>query len=133
MVAPLNHIDNMPADERRQWSAALRSGKYAQGEQYLRKGRGKSAQFCCLGVFHHAVRGVNLNALTKQPLVPISPTGKDITPILKASGIVDYWSVHFPYDEAMVPAFKLNDDELLSFEQIADLIDESLTRTGDAP
>lgn len=132
MVAPLNHIDNMPANERRQWAAALRSGKYAQGEQQLRKGKGANAQFCCLGVFHHAVRKVSLNALTYKPLIPISPTGKNIAPVLKKPGVIDSWSVDFPYDGDMVPAFKLNDDVLLSFEQIADLIDESLERTGDA-
>ena len=45
---------------KKKWIAALKSGKYLQGEQQLKQGRGETAKFCCLGVLAEVCGVTNL-------------------------------------------------------------------------
>lgn len=94
------------------WVAALRSGKYKQGRGRLKN---TNNEYCCLGV---------LCALkTNNPLeLDRSFPNEDV---VLWSGI-DKPNPMLMYNDEITPVATLNDDKLLSFSKIADLIEAQL-------
>lgn len=106
----------------KKWAKALRSGKYSQTTGCLYRpetsDRG-TASFCCLGVLEHEICGIpvkNLRAegvLLETGAMALGITGRDV----KICG--RYASV-------------LNDDDNLSFDEIADLLEIACIEKGDS-
>lgn len=101
------------------WIAALRSGEYEQGRNYLRTGTGK---YCCLGVLCNLIdptkwdRDVN-NSLESTPYDYDGSIGYPSPKTIKVSGLDD------GYCDILTG---MNDVSKLSFNQIADWIEENL-------
>lgn len=68
---------------RNKWVKALTSGKYKQGKSFLRKKRGETERFCCLGVL--------CELAVKAKVIP--------APELKDQGIYEY----IDYNQAGLP------------------------------
>ena len=109
---------------KRKWVAALRSGKYKQTVLHLYDGVG----FCCLGVMC-ALRGAKLDEMDQMGLPAELPNFNELFNIDSDhadffSGGVQAWQV--PYRGEMVYLYELNDNYLLSFKQIANIIERSV-------
>jgi len=114
----------MKPEIKKQWIEALRSGDYEQGDGYLRTDRD---EFCCLGVLcdiHHkaikiapSIRGSYYHYFDSECFIPQE--------IIKWSGILNY-SPHLIYKNKSENLTTLNDLKGLTFNQIADLIEEQL-------
>jgi hypothetical protein len=112
----------------RLWSAALRSGKYRQGRDYLAKTDADGVvRYCCLGV---------LCELAIQ-------AGVELTRRVTATGTVSYDNCQGTLPGVVVrwadlesdnprlgvaTAVRLNDDQRVSFERIADVVDKHLVK-----
>lgn len=123
----------MDPEVRKLWTDALRSGEYAQGKESLTRIRENgSEEHCCLGVLCKLA----LKAGIKMPVdIPDSgshdpevayagETSYLPRPVMNWAGLQDMNPIlihHF--DGNGVPCSVANDDENLSFDQIADLID----------
>lgn len=105
------------------WLTALRSGEYKQGKGYLRQA---DDTFCCLGVLADiAVKDgacpvPELKANRAVPHYTYDSLSGDLT--IELSG----WAGLEPYDDVQSRLMGMNDDYGLSFEQIADWIEENL-------
>lgn len=116
-------------DHLRELVAALRSGKYVQGRGCLRN---NDNQFCCLGVAcdvsgqgKWVFAGEEWNYVTHD-----RDTGKDIyDPAVLPQPLAEYYGMPrggftvVDKDEATQHLTNLNDHALLTFSQIADLIE----------
>ena len=127
----------MNPERKAEWLTALRSGEYEQGTGYLNR----DGKFCCLGVatdlavkaglgewVEDYVHGVKGFVSTNNPVAPEgSEVGllprevarwlglEDVSPIVKAGDFRGRQRLTY-----------LNDDEGLSLEEIADLVEEQL-------
>ena len=100
----------MNPEIKQKWVEALRSGKYEQGNECLRKGD----KFCCLGVFCEVVApGLYHNRSATIP-----------NPIANQFGIEAAPSVR--YKGGTRSLWALNDEEGLTFNERADIIEEQL-------
>lgn len=108
------------------WVAELRSGKYEQGKGYLNK----DGKFCCLGVLCDlAAKEGEVSKIDAD-----IPSGKYIQydKSLKFAPIsVRTWSGlrtsggAFRYSDKNFELYSLNDDDGLSFEEIANVIEKN--------
>lgn len=101
------------AEQKRVWLEALRSGQYKQGRYFLRTGN----SYCCLGVACE-VFGPGFKGSGDNPYRAVD-TG--------AAGLW-YGNASGPQQRVMGQAAVLN-DELASFEEIADYLEANLDVT----
>lgn len=117
---------------KQRWVSALRSGSYHQGRNFLRR----ENDYCCLGVLCdlHAqsysqdwtLYGQLTTTQDSTPLQVFEYDGFDsVLPeqVVEWSGL-DAQDPIVAHDEGLTSITKLNDLKGLSFEQIADLIEE---------
>jgi hypothetical protein len=124
------------------WLEALRSGKYAQGTQYLHR----DGHFCCLGVLcdlyvkehpktarWQQYDGMSHDLVLNDPRDADASSLPPLTVHAWARGISreeadreQDLSVRLPNYNHDVPLFRLNDSYGMSFEQIAKYIEEQL-------
>lgn len=131
------------------WLEALRSGEYEQGKGYLHYEDQGEQHYCCLGVLceiaveqgvispgpstpggddpldsdHDAILAYG-TAATTMPPDAVTAWALDLEPDSYVSRMVT-WSVEMPEGHRRgLP--ELNDDDDLSFTEIADLIEQSL-------
>lgn len=118
----------MNKDIKKKWVDALRSGEYTQGRDALKNGDG---QYCCLGVLCDiaAKEGV-----VQEKLLTYGERSKyyydgasALLPgsVIKWAGL-DYPAVSVVYNDKPVWLNALNDEKGLTFDEIADLIEEQL-------
>ena len=98
----------MDAELRDKWVAALRSGKYKQGQINLRS---SDDRFCCLGVLADVINPENWSQLDGPAVW--GDDGFSSVYTLRQSIIAD---------DACFPLVEMNDAEGKSFNEIADYI-----------
>lgn len=129
----------------KQWVKALRSGKYKQGRKTL---RAKNDEYCCLGVLCDIAKGT-LHLDWKSEFSDDDPYYIDdyagilpplVLDYLGVSNGGEYNDVAILTDNTKLPAnaasrsdgyvylIDLNDTYNLSFEQIADIIEEAFLK-----
>lgn len=104
----------------RAWVKALRSGKYLQGNQYL-VNNADGVAYCCLGVYMVDVLGANPKDLLYIGGVDEGEFRQD--PDIDQSIVDEYLRVPFDIRQAFA---NMNDDQGLTFDQIADEIEGSI-------
>jgi hypothetical protein len=131
-------VQRMDPEAKRLWVEALRSGEYAQGRNYLAEMWAGNWRYCCLGVLCEVAteQGVPVTVVTRPgSQLKTYSENSTIPPTSVAQWAwaeeTRYPALRIPHvDEDGVMAFRdfteLNDDMGLSFEQIADLIEEYL-------
>ena len=119
----------------KKWVEVLRSGKYKQGQYYLKKGD----EFCCLGVaceIYGEENGVNWSYDGKPQIYRFLGENGELPNALvdwlgmnSKTGLIElessirvFGSVHKDWDSSISLA-SLNDEEK-SFKEIADIIEE---------
>ncbi len=131
----------MNPDIKAQWIAALRSGEFKQGRNYLhaRRPDDEVDTFCCLGVLcvlaeraGVVTKGVGYAGVVRYQAIGTGSDGSTSTLPL----VVDHWAgfldggksrmVTMPDTGTHTGLAGLNDYERWSFEQIADIIEEQL-------
>lgn len=132
----------MNPEAKRLWLEALRGGKYSQAKGQLRSGKG----FCCLGVLADVSKqgswketsfgtsDTNFEYLTERRIVSSSFLPKEVAIWAFASGpnlqpLVEIDAAMSDRTERVLPGIRslsLLNDRGLSFEDIADLIEEQL-------
>lgn len=120
-------MDKMNQDIKKKWVAALRSGEYTQGQGSLKNNKSK---YCCLGVLCDVAKKEGLAVVEKYlPFEGVYTFDGDMT-FLPYS--VRHWaqlSTEAPYvlvGGGMERLDHLNDSGDFSFNQLADLIEDSL-------
>jgi hypothetical protein len=118
----------MNKEVKAKWTAALRSGEYKQTEAVLKDDFG----FCCLGVLcdlYAKEKGYKWETKSNVPTNDIYTLfGKhDLLPndVIEWAELPDN-SPTVEYQEAVHSLVDLNDNGLMKFPEIADLIDKSL-------
>ena len=103
------------------WVAALRSGKYKQGASRLKT---EDGSYCCLGVLQMVTDGQveTRQRLYRSPIPHTLPTSE----YRKRVADDDRCSFSVFFRDYLTPLALLNDKVGLSFEQIADLIEEQV-------
>lgn len=106
------------------WLAALRSGEYRQARYKLRT---RQNGFCCLGVLCniHAQENPELAALNVSPLSYFGETGLLPSKVKSWAGLKSN-NPTVKYKGNTVTLALLNDNKRLTYNQIADLIEEQL-------
>lgn len=104
--------DNATLKER--WVAALRSGEYLQGHGALAVNYGSAERNCCLGVLCRVAGGEATREYQQYPLLRTFSAGHQLMKKLGFS------------TETERQLAVLNDDEMYSFDEIADWIEENL-------
>lgn len=110
-------MNGLKPEIKKQWVAALRSGKYRQGRFALKQGR----EFCCLGML--------CDLYGKAHGVPWSTSKEDGATMLGASLDLPGAVIEWAFGAKRPPHNRLvamNDDEKKSFAEIADYIEEVL-------
>ncbi len=122
-------IQKMDPEAKRAWVEALRSGEYKQGCDVLalvsRDGR---AAFCCMGVLCD-VAGLPSDHNEDLGTLRYEFDGESCAAALPGSFASAIGLQRYPvltYNGQARTASQLNDDERLSFDEIADLIDAQL-------
>jgi len=130
-----------------QWVAALRSGEYQQGRNFLRTDEG----FCCLGVLCDLAAKAGIGVYWSKPAAAPTLDGRvydDVQACCDSTGIlpaaVMCWAdldtdspevtavnglnidVTTDGDSNVIPLARLNDTHLFDFSIIADLIEAQL-------
>lgn len=117
----------MPMDIKTNWIRALRSGNYLQGKYRLKTVETDgSTTFCCLGVLQQCIDGnveMKYNQLSES--YPSSIWLEDHN-ISVNSVHADMGNMLFKYNNEMCSASDLNDTHMLSFKQIADIVEEQV-------
>lgn len=122
------------ASAKREWLKALRSGEYKQTDSELYSpGAGG---YCCLGVLCK-INGYSNSQLANQGFPQDVGFGIELLPKKAQKAIADgrkydvdddampkTWSVR--YKGKMVPLSVLNDEQTLSFKEIADIIEKQV-------
>ena len=103
----------MDKEIKKQWVDALRSGKYKQGRAQLRIDIDGDLRFCCLGILCEVVSANYDGEDEYLPVAVQRAAGLDEDPGVQYKGAAAFLSV-------------LNDDEKLTFLEIADIIEEQL-------
>lgn len=119
----------MNEDVKRQWISALRSGEYKQGYQRLER----NGEFCCLGVLCDlAVKAGVVERVHGEyalGVVGFARPGDPEGPNASAPpwAVMEWAKIDSDSDLPMVRSLiNLNDIKRLSFEEIADVIEEQL-------
>jgi hypothetical protein len=118
-------FDKMDPEAKRLWVDALRSGKYPQGFDALLKNKNG---YCCLGVLSEIYPG----ALNKEVLL-VNETCKFGDEVSLLPSEVARWAgfstdnpVIAKTDNSLICASTANDILKMTFEEIADAIEENL-------
>jgi hypothetical protein len=113
--------DKLPPEVKRRWVTALRSGEYLQGREALRKIDNDTLEpvYCCLGVLCQ-LEGIEPESWLQSWLPPELSTKY---PVL---GVPDPDSVPSGNNTWQQRLAMLNDDDELTFEEIADVIEAEL-------
>ena len=115
----------LPASVKKKWLTALRSGKYKQGKTQLYNKNTKS--YCCLGLLGKVCGATN--SQMNEVELPENIMGG----FRKMFEDADDWGVPVIAKDggesnriARYEVYALNDDFMLSFEEIADIIEVSV-------
>jgi hypothetical protein len=115
----------MKPEIKKRWVEALRSNKYEQGQGYLNK----DGKYCCLGVLCEVVKdeiGLS-NVLDTDGITMIYGNYK--TAVLP-SEVEEYCGIEsfqdITYYNNIASLEELNDNKGLTFDEIADIIEEQL-------
>ncbi len=106
------------------WLAALRSGEYTQGREYLKN----EDNHCCLGVLCELYIKEHPEAAWKQEHGVNRIDGESGTPpvsVTSWSGI-DSFNGILMYEHPFCKLAEMNDEDNKTFEEIADYIEKSL-------
>ena len=108
----------MNQEVKTKWIQALRSGKYKQGQAYLRQGD----SYCCLGVLCDLNESRQWTPIDHSFKKIYSPFPDDEHQLLPKN--ISQWAdlIEIEQEELV----ELNDTEEYTFEQIADYIEENL-------
>ena len=115
---------------KRKWLAALRSGKYKQGESYMYNKYDNS--YCCLGVLCE-IEGANTKQMHKIELpaeigmfTELVPNASELTKAQKElNNTNDFFAFSVMYKGKMTSLAYMNDDGI-SFSEIADVIEKKV-------
>ena len=115
---------------KRKWLAALRSGKYKQGDAFLYNKDDNS--YCCLGVLCE-IEGANTKQMESTQLPSdigmfkeLVPTASELTEAQKKLKYNnEYYAFSVMYKGKMTPLAYMNDDGI-SFAEIADVIEKKV-------
>lgn len=112
----------MNEEYKERWLTAFRSGKYKQGRRVL---RGSKDHYCCLGVLCDVA---NPEGWEKDDTNAWCNEGVDYLPSDKVIDMTGFNHSHdfIRYNGEPHEIFVLNDTYKLSFDEIADLIEEQL-------
>lgn len=110
----------MPRGLRKKWLAALRSGKYKQGQGCLYNPDDKS--FCCLGVLNHIALKGNVEVVEHEPDDDYYLEKGDFLE-LPSREFCTTFNIDMP-DHMQESLVTMNDDGRCSFVEIADYIEE---------
>lgn len=132
----------------RLWVAALRSGQFLQGTQWLahRDAGADTWEYCCLGVACEVAVANGLEIMVQDPVVSCDAAGNPLVQARQYGGqktalpgpVIDWYGlvdanipslrqddplVWYEHEGAHVGLSELNDDFRCDFDQIADLIE----------
>ena len=108
----------MDAQLKEKWIAALRSGDYEQGANYLKRGN----NYCCLGVLCDVIGGPEVweeTALLSTCKCSLSGESTQSLSVETLRSI----ELDPDHEETLI---EMNDDRDASFDEIADWIEENL-------
>lgn len=115
----------MKPEIKARWVAALRSGEYQQGSDFLNC----QGNYCCLGVLCDlAVKDGECEWDSRGPVMRMCIDGNSVT----LPQVVREWAglpaanPRLIYDDIDLPVSELNDEIGLKFPQLADLIEAQL-------
>ena len=94
-----------------EWVSALRSGKYKQGRGYLRN---KEDLYCCLGVLCNIINPDKWSYIKENEVY------------IYYNNIYDARELYQLKDDDQSMLIGLNDEDYLSFSEIADIIERTL-------
>ena len=114
----------MNKDIKKKWVDALRSGEYTQGRDALKNGDG---QYCCLGVLCDlaAREGVVKETAKYGEFYYDGASSLPPVSVMSWASLNDIFK-RVEYKNVPVPLDALNDSYCLTFNEIADLIEEQL-------
>jgi hypothetical protein len=122
--------NKMPQALKQKWIDALRSGNYKQGRSWLFYPKDNS--FCCLGVLEDSIDGeVEMIHSQCSKSLPTKQWADnhgiyfDGMQTNETDNIAHVWPNLF-YDNQWLPAYTINDRYVLSFNEIADLIEDQI-------
>jgi hypothetical protein len=116
----MNPENIMNPEVKAAWVAALRSGEYKQG--YMKLYNQKEQTYCCLGVLcqlYANEKGIAFGEVTEPWSVALTPSVRDWAGLRSVNPYIRF-------DGNIHDAMSLNDNEKLTFPQIADLIEKNL-------
>lgn len=105
----------MNQEVKQKWVEALRSGKYKQGQGYLRKGD----NYCCLGVLCDLNGGAEW-ILSDHPRKPIYNYGDELRNEIPPKFIREWAEIS---DDVMETLVYYNDTKDFTFEEIANYLE----------
>lgn len=117
----------MNPEIKRRWVAALRSGKYPQGEPgYLKTPPFQGREgYCCLGVLQELIEPKGMGGLNGFLALPTASC-------LRKAGLPKYRRNRFsremdaPDNGIIMKLVDMNDDKRASFKEIANFIEQNL-------
>jgi hypothetical protein len=118
--------NRMPQALKEQWLNALRSGNYIQGTAWLFNP--KDTSYCCLGVLEHAIDGeVEMISESCSFALPSQVWAEKHGIEFNGKSQEDFlvWPLLY-YQRKLTSAFTLNDEFGLTFNEIADLIEDQI-------
>ena len=99
------------------WIAALRSGEYKQGSEFLKR----DGKFCCLGVL------TEINGWSFENQTYLSEEGAEAVKADAATGTGNLEFMGLPkYKDTTYPTLAAMNDAGVSFAEIADFLEEHL-------
>jgi hypothetical protein len=104
------------------WAEALRSGKYKQGQNYLRRTINDEDRFCCLGVLANECLADHWGRKIARGHWYLSG---DVHEQYEMIPLVYLNKFEITLDNAKCLA-EMNDDKFMNFNQIADWIEKNL-------
>lgn len=120
----------MKEEVKNKWTAALRSGKYKQGKGLLNNGAGR---LCCLGVLCEVAieEGLDIQRIVMDDAIHVSAAAymdEEGIPVMTVlpNSVMEWADLNAPdpFVTSEATIAHLNDEEELSFAEIADIIDE---------
>lgn len=106
---------------KKQWISALRSGKYKQGQKKLCYGNQNGTRYCCLGVL--SLLAVENGVCSRRTAFA---KNESLTPSVSTWSGIQTNEPQIVYNGGNRYLTSLNDDEKLSFNELADLIEKQL-------
>ncbi len=108
----------------KQWVAALRSGKYKQGREYLGTIDGEGEKYCCLGVACELAVNTGLIPKGHREQCIVYANKDDVLPMIVQDWLGLQWNTGaFILGGQSESLGRCNDFLKMSFEEIADIIE----------